>query len=53
METANKNAALQCLDNAKKALKEGKPEAAEKLANKSMRLCPTEQAKGKYPTVLV
>ena len=48
METANKDAALQCLNKAKQALNEGRAETAEKLAKKSLRLCPTEQAKGKY-----
>ena len=48
METANKEAALQCLNKAKQVLKEGRNEVAERLAKKSLRLCPTEEAKGKY-----
>ncbi len=46
MEAANKNAALQWLGKAKVALQEGKTEEAEKLASKSLKLCPTEYTKG-------
>ncbi|XP_064382533.1 dnaJ homolog subfamily B member 14-like [Halichondria panicea] len=45
MEAANKNAALQWLGKAKVALQEGKTEEAERLASKSLKLCPTEYTK--------
>ncbi len=48
MEAANKNAALQWLGKAKVALQEGKTEEAERLASKSLKLCPTEYTKGGY-----
>ena len=47
METANRDEALRCLGKAQTALREGRVEAAEKFASKSLRLCPTEEAKGK------
>ena len=47
METANRDEALRCLGKAQTALREGRVEAAEKFTSKSLRLCPTEEAKGK------
>lgn len=47
METANRDDALRCLAKAQTALREGRVEDAERLVSKSLRMCPTEQAKGK------
>lgn len=46
METANKSEAERCLGLAKKARNSGDVEKARRLAEKSIRLCSTQQAKG-------
>ena len=49
METANKSEAERCLELAKKARDSGDVEKARRMAEKSLRLCYTQKAKGKYP----
>lgn len=46
MESANKEEAKRCLQKAVAALKQGKTLYAQKLALKSIRLCPTTEAQG-------
>lgn len=44
---ANKSEAERCLEIAKKALKDGDLNKARRFANKSLKLCSTQQAEGK------
>jgi len=46
MEAANRDEAEKCLQKAKSALKRGSSIEAEKLARKSFKLCPSEEARG-------
>ena len=48
MEAANKGEAERCLRLAATALKDGDLEKARRLATKSLRLCFTREAKGKF-----
>ena len=48
METANKSEAERCLGIAVEARKGGDIGRARRLASKSLRLCFTQQAKGKF-----
>lgn len=45
----NREDALQAIRVAKKALQDGDLEKARRLLQKSIRLCPTELAKGELP----
>ena len=46
MESANREDAKKCIDKAKSALKAGHFSYSLKLAQKSVRLCPSDEAKG-------
>lgn len=47
MDTANKSEAERCLELAKKARDNGDVGKARRMAEKSLRLCSTQKAKGK------
>ena len=47
MESANKGEARRCLEKAKQAFNRGEIKVAERLVSKSLRLCSSEEAKGK------
>ena len=46
MEAANKEAARECLSKARDAFRRGNFKEALRLAEKSSRMCPTEEANG-------
>lgn len=52
MESANKEEAKRCLQKAVAALKGGDIQYARKLASKSYRLCPTDEAQGLMTKIL-
>ena len=48
MESANREEAKRCLNLAKGALKSGDVLYAKRLAKKSLKLCPSLEAEGKF-----
>lgn len=47
MESANKEEAKRCLNKAKDAFQSGNVSYAKKLTQKSLKLCATQEARGK------
>lgn len=48
METANRSEAERCLKLAREAKRDGQADRAKRLAEKSVRLCPTQQATSEW-----